>query len=178
MRNGADSPSTEQLEIYRKAPDKLLMNFTTSGNGSSQAFNGATGWRRFNGRVSAIGGADLLGAKRDANFYKDINFKEQYPKAGCHRQRKGRRARSLRHRSDVRRNTSCQNDVRHPERKTLLRRAERASDSPVYGISNAARRASRSDGLHGLSKNKRAHVSVHRSLVSPAFNCYAKVCRN
>lgn len=85
MRNGGDPPAIEQMEIFRKAPDKLLMNFTASGGGSiggsasSQAFDGAQGWRRFNGRVSAMGAADLLGAKRDANFYKDFNFKEQYP---------------------------------------------------------------------------------------------------
>jgi hypothetical protein len=79
MRNGADA-STEQLEIYRKVPNKLLMNFNTSANSSSQAFNGTSGWRKFNGRVSTIAGPDLLGAKRDADFYKDIRFKEQYSK--------------------------------------------------------------------------------------------------
>jgi hypothetical protein len=57
------------------------MTFLTPGGGdSSQAFNGTGGWRRFNGRVSALSSGDLLGAKRDANLYKDINFKEQYPK--------------------------------------------------------------------------------------------------
>ena len=80
MRNGGDVPTVEQLEIYRKSPNKLLMNFIASSNSSSQAFNGTQGWRKFNGRVSTIGGPDLLGAKRDANFYKDINFKEQYSK--------------------------------------------------------------------------------------------------
>ena len=80
-RNGGDPPATEQLEVYRKRPDKLLMNSLTPGGGNSaQAFNGTGGWRRFNGRVSALSSADLLGARRDANFYKDINFKEQYPK--------------------------------------------------------------------------------------------------
>ena len=80
MRNGADVPSTEQLEVLRKAPNKLLMNFSTSGNSSSQAFNGTTGWRKFNGRVNAIVGPDLVGAKRDADFLKDFKFKEQYPR--------------------------------------------------------------------------------------------------
>src|SRR6266404_5910158 len=79
-KNGTDSPSTEHLEIYRKTPNKLLLNFTSSGNSSSQAFNGTAGWRRSNGRVSPIGGAYLLCAKRDADFYKDVNFKEQYRK--------------------------------------------------------------------------------------------------
>jgi len=79
-RNGKDSPSTEQLEIYRKKSNKLLMNFTASGNSSSQAFNGTIAWRRLGGRVNPVGGADLLGAKRDADFYKDTNFKEQYSK--------------------------------------------------------------------------------------------------
>ncbi len=80
MRNGMDASQVEQMETYRKSTGKLLMNFKAGENSSSQAFDGATGWRKFNGRVSAISGADLLGAKRDADFYKDIYFKEQYPK--------------------------------------------------------------------------------------------------
>jgi hypothetical protein len=79
-RNGSDAPSVEQLEVYREAPNKLLMSFKNSGNTSSQAFNGTSGWRQFNGRVGALGAADLVGAKRDANFYKDTNFKDQYTK--------------------------------------------------------------------------------------------------
>lgn len=80
MRNGADPSSIEQVEIYRKVPNKLLMNFKTSNTSSSQAFDGASGWRSFNGRINAIGGADLLGAKRDADLYKDFYLKETYPK--------------------------------------------------------------------------------------------------
>ena len=78
MKNGGDAPSREQLEIYRKAPNKLLMNFSIDGKDSTQAFNGTIGWRRFNGRVSNIGGPDLLGARRDADIFKDIKFREQY----------------------------------------------------------------------------------------------------
>lgn len=76
---GVDPPSTEQLEVYRKAPNKLLMTFTSPGNNSTQAFNGAGAWRKNNGRVNAIGGPDLSGARRDADFYKDIHLREQYP---------------------------------------------------------------------------------------------------
>jgi hypothetical protein len=76
---GADPPSSEQLEVLRKAPNKLLMTFTSAGSKSTQAFNGTAGWRRNNSRVSPIGGVDLVGARRDADFYKDINFREQYP---------------------------------------------------------------------------------------------------
>ena len=78
MRNGTDPASTEELVIYRKAPNKLLMDFKAASGSSSQAFNGTGGWRKFNGRVSPLGGGDLPGAKRDADLYKDINFKDQY----------------------------------------------------------------------------------------------------
>ena len=77
-RNGADAPSIDRLEVYREAPNRLFMSFENSAGSSSQAFDGTIGWRQFNGRVAAITGADLLGAKRDADFYKDIHIKEQY----------------------------------------------------------------------------------------------------
>ena len=78
MRNGADAPASEQLEIYRKAPNKLFMSFSTAGSSSTQAYNGTIGWRRFNGRVASIGGPDLLGAQRDAEYFKGINIRNQY----------------------------------------------------------------------------------------------------
>jgi Photosynthetic reaction centre cytochrome C subunit len=78
MRNGGDAPSIEQLEIYRKAPNKLLMSSGAAANSSAQAFNGTIGWRSFNGRVTNIGGPDLLGARRDADFFKDFRIREHY----------------------------------------------------------------------------------------------------
>lgn len=75
---GRDPSQTEQLEILRKAPNKLRMTFSRQGSDSTQAFDGQTGWRSFNGRVSAISGPDLVGAQRDANFYKDSRLREQY----------------------------------------------------------------------------------------------------
>lgn len=78
MRNGADAPTIEQLEVYRKAPNKLLMNSGVSTNNSTQAFNGSIGWRRFNGRVSGISAADLVGARHDAEFFKNIKVQDYY----------------------------------------------------------------------------------------------------
>jgi outer membrane lipoprotein-sorting protein len=75
---GREPSQTEKLEIYRKAPNKLRMTFSRPGNDSTQAFNGAEGWRNNNGRISAIAGPDLFGAQRDANFYKDINLRQEY----------------------------------------------------------------------------------------------------
>jgi len=75
---GQDPSQSEALEVLRKAPNKLRMTFSRTGSDSTQAFNGAEGWRSFNGRVSAISGPDLLGAQRDANFYKDINLRQQF----------------------------------------------------------------------------------------------------
>jgi len=78
MRNGADAPSVEQLEVHRKAPNKLMMNFGAAPNSSTQAFNGTTGWRRFNGRVGGISAADLVGARHDAEFFKNIKIQDYY----------------------------------------------------------------------------------------------------
>lgn len=78
--SGSNPPSTTGMQIYRRSPNKLMMISTTSGGSFTQAYNGTVGWRKSNDRVSQITGADLLGAKRDANFYKNIDFKPQYSK--------------------------------------------------------------------------------------------------
>jgi hypothetical protein len=76
--SGSNPPTTVPVEIYRKAPNKLLMASTSPGGTMTQAFDGTKGWRKFGERVGPIGGPDLLGAKRDAIFLRNINIKEQY----------------------------------------------------------------------------------------------------
>ena len=80
MANGNDPPSTERMEVYRKAPDRMLMIFTGAGGAvSTQAYDGTLAWRGSGGKATRVGGMDLAGAKRDADFYKDINLKDRFP---------------------------------------------------------------------------------------------------
>ena len=78
--SGSNPPSTTAMQIYRMSPNKLMMIMTTPGQTITQAFNGTTGWRKFNDRISQMSAADMMGARRDANFLKDIELKAQYAK--------------------------------------------------------------------------------------------------
>lgn len=73
-----DSTGTNSLEIYRKAPGKMLMVRQAAKNTLVQAFDGKIAWRQFDGRVVELGGVDAAFAGRDARFDKDINLKEQF----------------------------------------------------------------------------------------------------
>jgi hypothetical protein len=76
--NGGNPPQTTQVEIYRKAPDKLMMVMASPGGRMTQAYNGTGGWRQFGERVAPITGPDLLGARRDAQFLRNVDLKPQY----------------------------------------------------------------------------------------------------
>lgn len=78
--SGSNPPSTTAMQFYRMSPDKLMMIMTTPEQTITQAFNGTVGWRKFNDRISQMSAADLMGARRDANFFKDIELKPQYAK--------------------------------------------------------------------------------------------------
>ena len=78
--SGSNPPSTTAMQFYRMSPNKLMMIMTTPGQTITQAFNGTVGWRKFNDRISQMSAADLMGARRDANFLKDIELKPQYAK--------------------------------------------------------------------------------------------------
>jgi len=74
----ADGPGMP-LEIYEKAPDKYVETVTRPNQGtSSQGFDGTTGWAPGRKGYRQITGADLDQLKLDADFYRDIKFKELY----------------------------------------------------------------------------------------------------
>ena len=57
-----------------------MMVMTTPQQTITQAFNGTAGWRKFNDKISPMSAADMVGARRDAIFLKDIELKPQYSK--------------------------------------------------------------------------------------------------
>jgi hypothetical protein len=62
----ADSGFTAPLEIYVKAPDKLLMIMHTPGGGATVAFNGKTAWQKNENGVREMSGAEAEFLKRQA----------------------------------------------------------------------------------------------------------------
>src|SRR5262249_55403067 len=75
---GTNSPTTQPLEIYRKAPDKMLMKRELANDALVQAFDGRIAWRQFKGRVGEMSGVEEAFARRDARFDRDLNLKEQF----------------------------------------------------------------------------------------------------
>lgn len=75
---GTTPATTQPVEIYRKAPNKILMVRHAANNTLVQAFDGRIAWRQFNDRVGELTGAEAAFASRDARFYKDVNLKEQF----------------------------------------------------------------------------------------------------
>jgi Photosynthetic reaction centre cytochrome C subunit len=78
--SGTNPPTTQSLEIYRKAPNRMLMVRHAANNTLVQAFDGRIAWRQFNDRVGELTGVDAAFAVRDARFNKDVNLKEQFTK--------------------------------------------------------------------------------------------------
>jgi hypothetical protein len=77
--SGASSPSQSRpLEIYRKAPDKLLKINPLPNDRAARAFDGTTGWQQFGGRTMGMSATDLGMIKREAAFDRDFNLKAQY----------------------------------------------------------------------------------------------------
>jgi hypothetical protein len=74
---------TGTTETYAKAPNKFANIATISGFGSfSQGYDGKIAWS--NDPVQGLrelSGAELALARREAEFYSDLKFKEMYPKA-------------------------------------------------------------------------------------------------
>lgn len=70
--------TTATIEIYAKAPNKMLMITTASPPAKSvyaQGFTGTSAWGQINhGRVVSLEGTELLQATRDAEFYKGLSY--------------------------------------------------------------------------------------------------------
>ncbi|MGA9770612.1 MAG: protein kinase [Blastocatellia bacterium] len=68
------------VELYAKAPDRYLLVMKVAGGIVRTGYNGRIGWAQEAGsEVRKLEGAELSVMKRDADFYKEIRFKELYP---------------------------------------------------------------------------------------------------
>jgi zinc protease len=69
------------VEIYEKAPDKILSVISVAGVSFRQAFDGTVGWTDDpqNG-VREQSGAELSETRRDADFYHPLDLKKLYAK--------------------------------------------------------------------------------------------------
>jgi hypothetical protein len=70
------------VERYSKAPNKMVIIVEIGGFGTvQQGYNGTAGWAQDpqNG-MRDISGKELAQTKREADVYRDIKFKELYPK--------------------------------------------------------------------------------------------------
>ena len=76
--SGTNPPTSMSLEIYRKAPNRMLVVRQAGKNTFVQAFNGTIAWRQFGGRAGEMGGMDTAFARREAKFDKDVNLKDQF----------------------------------------------------------------------------------------------------
>jgi zinc protease len=70
------------MEVYSKAPNKNYAIITIGGVGTvKQGYNGTIAWSDDpNTGMRELSGAELVAAKRQAEFYADLKFKEMYPK--------------------------------------------------------------------------------------------------
>lgn len=74
----ANNPAARTLEVYRKAPNKLLLVNTQDGNISTRAFDSETGWQQFSGRTMGMSATDLGMIRREAQFDRNYNLRAQY----------------------------------------------------------------------------------------------------
>jgi photosynthetic reaction center cytochrome c subunit len=75
---GTNPPQTLKGEIYRKAPNKLMMVQVTPNGSMAQAYNGTIVWRGNEQRSQEVHGPDVNGARLDATFTRNLVLKEQF----------------------------------------------------------------------------------------------------
>ena len=72
--------STSDWVMEAKAPNKLFSGFTHSTLGTlADGFDGAVAWSKNESGVRIKEGEELAKTKRDAEFYRFLNFKKLYP---------------------------------------------------------------------------------------------------
>jgi hypothetical protein len=74
----ANNPASRTLEVYRKAPNKLLLVNVQDGNNSQRVFDGETGWQQFGGRTLGMSATDLGMIRREAQFDRNYNLRAQF----------------------------------------------------------------------------------------------------
>lgn len=67
-----------KLEIYHKAPDRILTILHGARGDSSQGYNGAIAWQARGGEVEELSGDDLRRAKDSAVLIPGLNLKKSY----------------------------------------------------------------------------------------------------
>jgi hypothetical protein len=73
---------TGTTEAYEKAPNKSAVVLNIPGLGSGgEGYDGSIGWsQEMSGEVRLMTGAELIAAKVDSDFYKEIRRKELFPR--------------------------------------------------------------------------------------------------
>jgi hypothetical protein len=67
------------IQIYQKAPDKLLAVVTgVDGSVTYQGYNGKVAWVKTPTVQREITGVELAQVKQQADLYKELNFKDQF----------------------------------------------------------------------------------------------------
>jgi hypothetical protein len=74
----ANNQAARTLEVYRKAPNSLLLVNAQGGNNSIRAFDGETGWQQFGGRAMGMSATDLGMIRREAQFDRNYNLRTQF----------------------------------------------------------------------------------------------------
>jgi hypothetical protein len=74
----ANNPAARTLEVYRKAPNRLMLVNTQGDNNSMRAFDGETGWQQFGGRTMGMSATDLGMIRREAQFDRNYNLQAQF----------------------------------------------------------------------------------------------------
>jgi len=76
---GPNPPQTQKGEVYRKAPNKLMMVQVMPQGSMAQAYNGTIVWRGNEQRSQEVRNPqDVNGARRDAVFTRNFALKEQF----------------------------------------------------------------------------------------------------
>lgn len=81
LPTGAGGRMTAQarLERYAKAPNLQLNSYHTDKFTISDGFDGTAAWSQdAKGAVADVTGPDLIRARRGADFYQSVNFKQEY----------------------------------------------------------------------------------------------------
>jgi hypothetical protein len=67
------------LQIYQKAPNKMMLVITDADGGvTTQGFNGTTGWIKTPTQQRELTDAELAQVKQQADLYKEVTLKTQY----------------------------------------------------------------------------------------------------
>jgi photosynthetic reaction center cytochrome c subunit len=84
VESGAlDAPSRNshsKIEVYSKAPNKVLTIVHGQRGDSSQGYNGTIAWQQHGGEAEELSGDDLMRARDSAAFNPGLNLKKNYSK--------------------------------------------------------------------------------------------------